>query len=324
MAAKSLEYEALSVSVEVCGEAKTRGFALHNSLAARFDGRRMQMLRHMFGWWLVWLLAGAAFAGDRVVSQTVGSDELLLAVADPGQVAALSHIADDPAFSAVAAEARAYARLRQGDAETILRHRPTLVLFADYSRAELVEQVRRAGVEVMVFDRYASFGEALANLRRLGARLGPAAAERAERLAADGENRLAVLRERLEGVRPARVIAPSIYGVMAGSGTTFHDLCAAAAADNLGHSLGGLIGHAQPPSERVLTWPVERVVLSGDDVASALAPFKKLPPYQFMPAVREGRAVVLAPWMLGCVSHRRIEAYEALARALHPERFATP
>jgi hypothetical protein len=26
-------------------------------------------------------------------------------------------------------------------------------------------------------------------------------------------------------------------------------------------------------------------------------------------------------WMLGCVSHRRVEAYELLARALHPELF---
>lgn len=277
-----------------------------------------------FIWCLGWLWAGGLAASERVVSQTVGTDEWLLAVAAPEQVAALSHIATDPFFSAVAREAEAFPRLKQGDAETILRHRPTLVLFADYSRAELVEQVRRAGVEVMIFDRYATYGEALDNLRRLGARLGPEAGARAERLAEEGERRRADLRGRLEGVRPIKVIAPSVYGVMAGRGTTFQDLCEAAAAENLGHTLGGLVGHAQPPSERVLTWPVERVVLSGENIASALAPFKKLPPYQFMPAVREGRAVVLAPWMLGCVSHRRIEAYEALARALHPERFVSP
>lgn len=273
---------------------------------------------------LSWLWTGGLGASERVVSQTVGTDEWLLAVAAPEQVAALSHLANDPQFSAVAREAANFERLRQGDAETILRHRPTLVLFTDYSRAELVEQVRRAGVEVMMFDRYASYEEALANLRRLGARLGPEAERRAERVVAEGERRRAALRARLAGVRPVRVVAPSIYGVMAGGGTTFQDLCEAAAADNLGHTLAGLVGHAQPPAERLLTWPVERLVLSGDGAAAALEPFKKLPPYQFMPAVREGRAVVLAPWMLGCVSHRRIEAYEALARALHPERFKTP
>jgi iron complex transport system substrate-binding protein len=37
---------------------------------------------------------------------------------------------------------------------------------------------------------------------------------------------------------------------------------------------------------------------------------------------REIRVVRLEPWMLGCVSHRRVDAYEALARELHPEAFA--
>jgi iron complex transport system substrate-binding protein len=40
-----------------------------------------------------------------------------------------------------------------------------------------------------------------------------------------------------------------------------------------------------------------------------------------MPAVREGRAVLLKPHLLSCVSHYRIDGYEMLARALHPEVF---
>lgn len=258
----------------------------------------------------------------RVVSQTVGSDELLLAVAAPEQVAALSHLARDPVFSAVAEEAMAFPQITLGDAETILRFRPTLVLFADYSRAELVEQVRRAGVEVMIFDRYASLGEAHANLARLAAALGPEAEARAARIAGADTARLAALRARLLDARPVRVIAPSTYGVIAGAGTTFQDLCDHAGAENLATTLGGLRGHAAPPAEELLTWPIERVVLAGDSPDAALAPYRKLPPYRFMPVVREARAALIPGWMLGCVSHRRIDAYEALARALHPEAFA--
>jgi iron complex transport system substrate-binding protein len=40
-----------------------------------------------------------------------------------------------------------------------------------------------------------------------------------------------------------------------------------------------------------------------------------------MPAVREKRAVVLPEYQLSCVTHHRIEGYETLARALHPELF---
>ena len=259
----------------------------------------------------------------RVVSQTVGSDELLLSLADPAQVAALSELADNPNYSAVAAQAAAFPRIpANGDAESILRYRPTLVLCADYSRTELVTQLKRAGIPVLVFDRYATLDDAFANLRRLARELGPAAESRAEALISEGQARVQGLKTALAGVTPKRVIAPSTYGVMAGDGTTFQDLCDYAGAINLGATLGGLHGHASPPSEKMLTWPIDAVVLDGPDLNATLAVFRKLPPYAYLAAVRVGRAVRVESYQLSCVSHRRIDGYEQLARALHPEAFA--
>jgi len=261
-------------------------------------------------------------APHRVVSQTVGTDELLLALAEPAQVVALSELGWNPNYSAVVAEAAAYPRIPPGgDAESILRHRPTLVLCADYSRTELVTQLKRAGVRVLIFDRYATLDDAFANLRRLARELGPVAEQRAEVLIAEGQARVRRLKTALAGVTPKRVIAPSTYGVMAGDGTTFQDLCDYAGAINLGATLGGLQGHAPPPSEQMLTWPIDAVVLDGPDLAASLAVFKKLPPYAYLAAVREGRAVRVESYQLSCVSHRRIDGYEQLARALHPEAF---
>ena len=284
---------------------------------------RLLLLSLSTFWGLGDLLAqSAAPALIRVVSQTVGSDELLLALAEPSQVAALSELADNSNYSAVASQAAAFPRIpANGDAESILRHRPTLVLCADYSRTELVTQLRRAGVPVMVFDRYATLDDAFANLRRLARELGPAAEKRAEALIAEGQARVQRLKTALAGVTPKRVIAPSTYGVMAGDGTTFQDLCDYAGAINLGATLGGLHGHVPPPSESMLTWPIDAVVLSGRDLTAALAVFKKLPPYAYLPAVREGRAVRLQSYQLSSVSHYRIDGYEQLARALHPEAF---
>lgn len=262
-------------------------------------------------------LGGAPVA--RVVSQTVGADELLLAVARPEQIAALSHLARDPAFSAVTEAAKGFAQISLGDAEAILKFEPTLVLFADYSRPELVAQVRRSGVNVIIFDRYKTMEDVYASLRQLAAELGTL--EKAERVVADCERRLAALRERLRDVKPVKVIAPSTYGVIPGCETTFQDLCDYAGAENLGATLGGLRGHERTPAEAMLTWPVERVVIAGDDIETALATYRTLPPYQFMAVVKEGRAVLVKPWQMGCVSHRRVEAYEQLARALHPEAF---
>lgn len=262
--------------------------------------------------------AVSALAAEmRVVSQSVGTDELLLALAEPAQVAALSHIADDARFSAVAAEAAKYPRITSGDAETILKHRPTLVLFTDYSRPELVAQVKRAGARTWTFDRYATLADAHAALRSLAAVLGGNAPARAEWLIADGEARLAVLARKLEGRPRVAALAPTTYGVLAGAGTTFDDLCARAGADNLAVTLGKLDGFARLPNEAMLGWPVDFFVVGGES-----GEFERTPPYPQMMARRKILVIRLEPWMLGCVSHRRIDAYEALARALHPEAFA--
>ena len=255
----------------------------------------------------------------RVVSQTVGSDELLLALAAPEQIAALSHLSRRQEFSAVAAEAAQFPQLALGDAETILKFSPTLVLCADYSRAELVTQLKRAGVRVLVFDQYKTIEDSYANLRLLARELGAEA--KAEALIADCRARVAALDRKLAGRKPVRVIAPSIYGLLAGDDTTFADLCAHSGAENLGETLGHLHGHAPTPSEQMITWPVEAVVVMGDDRDKALEPFRSLIPYKFMAAVREGRAVLIAPHLMSCVTHRRIDAYEQLARQLHPEAF---
>jgi iron complex transport system substrate-binding protein len=118
-----------------------------------------------------------------------------------------------------------------------------------------------------------------------------------------------------------RVFAPSVFGMIPGDDTTFADLCAYAGAENLAATLGGLRGHAATPSEQMLTWPVEKIVVASDNPARALEPYRAMVPYKFMPAFREGRVATIAPHLISCVSHHRIDAYERLARQLHPEAF---
>jgi iron complex transport system substrate-binding protein len=46
-----------------------------------------------------------------------------------------------------------------------------------------------------------------------------------------------------------------------------------------------------------------------------------MPHYRVLPAFKAGRIVVIPDAMMSSLSHHRIATYEALARALHPERF---
>jgi iron complex transport system substrate-binding protein len=269
---------------------------------------------------LVLLLALAlpllAARPQRVVSQSVGTDELLLALADPGQIAALSHIGQDARFSPVAADAKRFPTLKDSDAESVLSFRPDLVLAASYTRPETLALLRRAGVRLLVMEHFDTMPDVYANLRALGRELG--CAPRAEALIVDCDRRMAALALRLQGVRPVRVLAASTYPITSGSGTTFQDLCDHAGAVNVAAE-AGLQGHAITPSERLLTWGVEVLVASADE--NLRARLGDLPHYRVLPAFKAGHLVTLPGPLMSCVSHHRIEAYELLAKALHPERF---
>lgn len=269
---------------------------------------------------LILLTWAACFGGPptRIVSQAVGTDELLLAVADPAQIAALSHISRSEEFSATWKEAAAFSQLRGGDAEDILRFRPDLVLMTSYSRPELVAQVRRTGVKVCYIDRFESLEDAFAALRLVAKDVGHP--ERAEALIQQCRLRVTALSAKLKGLKPVRVLAPSTYGYTAGSDTTFQDLCDHAGALNVAAE-AGLKGHAPTPGEQVLGWRVEVMVVTGASCAEGLAPYQSLTPWRLLAPVQQGRCALLPRNLISSVTHHRIEAYERLARQLHPEAF---
>ena len=251
-----------------------------------------------------------------MVSQSVGTDELLLALADATQIAALSHISHDDRFSPVANEAKRYPAINDSDVESVLRFRPDLVLAASYTRPETLSLLRRAGVRLVVLDRFDTLEDVYASLRYLGRELGQEG--RAEQVINHSRARAAALAARLKGVRPVRVLSAGVYPFTSGAGTTFQDICEHAGALNVAAE-AGLRGHAPTPTEKLLVWKVEVLVASGDDQIKAR--LGELPHYRALPAYKAGRVVVIPGPMMSSVSHHRIATYEALARALHPERF---
>src|SRR5882724_12049597 len=84
---------------------------------------------------LAMLNAGPASADAprRVVSFNQCGDQLVLALADPGQIAGLSPYAADPSLSAVAEKARAFPRL-DWQAESTIALGPDLILIGQNDR----------------------------------------------------------------------------------------------------------------------------------------------------------------------------------------------
>ena len=271
---------------------------------------------------LILLLAFPVLAAGgwpaRVVSQTVGTDDLLLALAAPGQIAALSHLARDGRFSPIAKAAAKSPCLRRGDAEDILRFRPDLVLVASYTAPETLALLRRAKVPLLVLDRFEALEDLYHNARVIGAALGRS--REAEAAIQGWQARVRALDMRLKGVQPVRVLAVGFYPFTAGSGTTFQDVCDHAGALNVAAE-AGLKGHAPTPSEQLLAWKVEVLVAPWEEGMDLHARLKDLAPYKYMEAFRRGRVLAMPGALMATTSQARLDAYEWLARALHPEAF---
>jgi iron complex transport system substrate-binding protein len=261
---------------------------------------------------------GPGAAPARVISQTVGTDDLLMALAGPGQIAALSHLSRDPRYGPSARAAAGFPSLRNGEAEDILRFRPDLVLAASYTQPETVALLRRAGVRTLVLEHFDSLADLYANARLIGAALGRP--DRAEELVGQWQRRVQALEARLRGCKPVRVLAVGFYPFTAGSGTTFQDICEHAGAVNVAAE-AGLKGHAPTPGEQLLAWKVDVLVAPWEEGMDLQARLRELPPYMFMEAFRQGRVVAMPGALMATTSQARLDAYEWLAKALHPEVF---
>lgn len=118
----------------------------------------------------------------RVVSINLCTDQLLLALAEPSQIAGLGRFARNAEMSFMAARADAHPVLR-GTAEEVLHLKPDLVLAGSYSGRATREILTARGVKVETFAPPRNLAEARAEIERTGRLLG--AQERARRMTAE-------------------------------------------------------------------------------------------------------------------------------------------
>ncbi len=118
----------------------------------------------------------------KFVSLNPCMDAILVEVATPGQVLALSHYSRDPASSSIDAQVAAQFNITGGTAEEVLSLQPDIVLASTFIAPATRAALERAGLRVETFDNPASVDESIDQVRALADLTGEA--ERGEALAA--------------------------------------------------------------------------------------------------------------------------------------------
>ncbi|MHA6288790.1 ABC transporter substrate-binding protein [Maricaulis sp. CAU 1757] len=194
----------------------------------------------------------------RVASVSLCADAYVLALAFPGEVAALSWQVDAPVSAApdwARGKPQAWA-----DAERLLTLRPDLVVFAAGEGGRTAALLDRAGVAHVELAWARDFDGVMANLRVLGTALGRP--EQARRVIAELETRLEAIEARREqrGAMPKAVYL-SASGGSAGAGSFVDAVFALTGAENVVAERGAR-GWTQGDPELALTLAPDVVVTS--------------------------------------------------------------
>jgi iron complex transport system substrate-binding protein len=207
---------------------------------------------------LLFLTGGAAEpAPRRVVSIGACLDPILLALADPGQIAALSHFARDPLTSTVAEQARGFA-ITHESAEEVVALDPDLVLASKRSGLYARTALKARGLRVEEFDVPSSVEASLEQVRTIAALVGQP--DRGEALVARIEAALVAAAPK-PGEPRLRALVYQSGGLAAGPATLLGEMLERCGFEN-GAARYGLRKWGSVSLERVLADPPQ-VLLAG-------------------------------------------------------------
>ena len=201
--------------------------------------------------------AQGAPAPRRVVSLNPCLDAILLQVADPGQIAALSHFSREPSQSAVSVEARRYP-FTWGTAEEVVALRPDLVLTSGMGAAALANVLPRLNIRQASFTVPNSVDQSLADVRRVALLVGHP--ERGEALVARIRAALAAAAPRAGEPRLGALVY-EYHGLASGPGTLVDKLMRGAGFDNMAAAYG-LTRTGDVPLDEIVDHPPQ-VLLAG-------------------------------------------------------------
>jgi iron complex transport system substrate-binding protein len=124
----------------------------------------------------------AASGPPSIVSINPCVDAVLLEVADPGQILAVSHYSHDPRAASAPVERARRFPATSGTAEEVVALSPDVVIAGGHVAPSTVMALRRLGIELVQVGVPASIAESVAQVRTIAAAAGQPA--RGERLAA--------------------------------------------------------------------------------------------------------------------------------------------
>jgi len=264
------------------------------------------LLRLVLGLILIAGPAAATEAPRRIVSANLCADRLVLALADPGRVVAVSPFAADPLVSTVAEAARGVP-VTQGGVEQILAFAPDLVVLGAFNNPATGMLLERLGIRVHRLGTASSLEAVRGEIRALAAALG--VPER-------GEAMIAAMAAGFDHLpRLDHPVAAAIYqagGWSAGRGTLADDLFTRIGLTNI-TAASGRNGFAALPLETLVAAAPGLIVVEsmGEEAPSQAGELLRHP----VLAARQVRTITVPMRLWACPDPALVAAAALIAAA---------
>ena len=263
---------------------------------------------------------------QRILTYSLGHDEMVLALAPPERIAALGKFTGNPSYSNVAELAGQFPVYEKG-AENVLAQNPDIFIVSRSTKADIVELVKEAGVPVARPDLEDAAEGNISQILLLGYMLG--AEERALELVEE-------IRQRLEAVAgrvppPDDASRPSVISItrwsdsisISGGGTTGSAIIEAAGGVNAA-ARDGIDGFQKISVESILAMNPDFILIpqDGEGAAKLRDDLMNDPVLATVPSVVNGQIHIVHPPNYIVLSHWTVRGVERTAQILFPDRFA--
>lgn len=264
---------------------------------------------------------------QRIVSLNLGTDEILLALAPPEQIAALSAYVDDAGLSCMAQAAKAVrVKLHDKSPERVLAQQPDIVFTTDSVPKELVDSMRDLGLTVFVSKTPKRIAAIIPRIESIGKVIGrekeaAALTQKLHERLADVARLTSDIKENEQPI----VVAFAFSGVFGRRDDLFDDMCRCAALRN-GAAIAGLTKDNGISMEQIVALDPDVFLLptwsaAGENTEEFRDKLRNDPLFKHVKAVRENRLYCVPDTYRYSASHIAIEAVYVLAKTVYPERF---
>ncbi len=252
---------------------------------------------------------------QRIVSMTLGTDEILLDLVGPERLIAVTYLAADATTSNIA-ERPELAQIPNviqpnPSPEQIIALEPDLVFVATFTDSTMIQQLRDAGLPVFAVGFFSSIEAMQQNILTIGDLVGEP--EKAAAMVDEMNARLQAIAEAVAGKEKPSVLYLASDGWVAGSGTTVDDIIVRAGGVN---AAADLVDWNQVSEEVIIQMDPDYVILSPYVTGEE---FINNPVFANLKAVQQGHVMAISDAYMSATSQYIVRGVEEVARFLYPE-----